>query len=152
MVYRGVSSILGWSYTTTTNAGRYAPQESLCIMKIDKKAVMSASKEVGVAEYQVFDSVQEARDLLGDVTVLAYCNAMSRTNAMNKVRANATGIPSRQWFADEVLSTRFEEFRPVMGDRNRFAELRDKLVEEARAAWLLAHPAAAAAATATNDD
>lgn len=123
-------------------------------MQMKKKDVTSSQKVVGVAEYPEYDTLQEAVDAMTDKTILTLVNAQVRTNALNRVRANATGIPSRSEFEAQVLSLpeNFEKLKTVLGDPNQFKILRDKLVDEARTKWLDEHPAAKAALEKENDE
>jgi len=50
---------------------------------------------VGIAEYEVFDSVSEAVSVLAEPKVLSLINSQHRTNALNLIRQTATATPSK---------------------------------------------------------
>jgi len=86
-------------------------------MKVVSTDVKSKQEVVGVAEFEVFDSVLEATDFLGETTTLSIINAQHRTNKMNVVRAAATGAPSKKALQVQALSIiPIEELQKVHGD------------------------------------
>lgn len=74
-------------------------------MKMGEKDVKGEGKSVGVATFEIFDSVDESRDTLGEAVVLGLINAQHRTNACNAVRQAATGRPSKT----QLLTMAFDE-------------------------------------------
>lgn len=83
--------------------------------------VKSKGNVVGVATYQKFDSTPDAVKSMGEATVVGIINAQVRTNAMNIVRADATGKPSskalmRAAFTELVTSKTQEELAAMVGD------------------------------------
>ena len=86
-------------------------------MKRAQTEVKSKSQVVGVAEYEVFDSTQDAVDFLGEATVLDLINSQHRTNALNLVRARETGKPSKASLNTAALARiTTEEFASIAGD------------------------------------
>lgn len=69
-------------------------------MRTDKKEVkariQSKSQIVGVAEFEIYETVAEAVDHLGEEELLSLLNAQVKTNAMNKTRQAATVGPSKK--------------------------------------------------------
>lgn len=79
--------------------------------------VKSATAVVGTAEYSVFDSVAEAVEAQGEESVLAAINAQNKTNAMNTVRAAATGKPSKKALRTQAAARATgEQWAAVAGD------------------------------------
>ncbi len=60
--------------------------------------------EVGTATYNVYETVSEAIQALSETIVLSRINAQVRTDALNKVRAEAVGTPSDESLRLEVIS------------------------------------------------
>ncbi len=71
--------------------------------KVDGKVV--GSEEVGVANFQEFDSVGEAIQELGDAKTLELINAQNRTNALNDLRSkNRPGSLSKTALRNIAIS------------------------------------------------
>ena len=86
-------------------------------MKMASAEVKSASKVVGEAQYEVFESVSEAISTLGEDITLGLSNTQHATNAKNKVRQAATGKPSKTALRNEAMAgLTIEEFGSVAGD------------------------------------
>jgi len=106
-------------------------------MHIMEKEVRSASKVVGIAKAQQWDSVQEAVAEKGEEFILALVNSQHLTNICNQVRAAAVGKPSTMDLAatavDELI--REGEIERLAGDTaaiknaiaSRIAKLKAKL-------------------------
>lgn len=93
-------------------------------MRSEKAAVKALKKVVGEASFQVFDSVEEAVEGLGEARVLALVNKQNKTDAMNAVRAGATGKPSKKLLRKQALSRiTVEEFKAVAGDEDALEAL-----------------------------
>jgi len=93
-------------------------------MKMEEKQVRSKSEVVGVAKYEIFDSVTEAVDSFGEVVVLDLINSQNKTNKLNGVRSLATGKPSKTQLRTEALgSITAEEFASVAGDIQKLTAL-----------------------------
>jgi hypothetical protein len=60
-----------------------------------KQEVKSQTKVVGFAEFPEFSSTAEAIEALGEKDVCGLINTQVKTNAMNEVRASATGKPPK---------------------------------------------------------
>lgn len=122
-------------------------------MKMRTNEVKSKSKVVGEAEYAVYDSVGEATEGIGESTVLALVNAQVRTNALNEVRAKATGKPSKKALQMEALaSATVEELQAVAGDVSKLQELINRKVAVLEAEEAAAAPAGEAVAPTGEDD
>ena len=112
-------------------------------MRIEKKEVKSKSKTVGIAEYAVFDAISEAVEELGEAKVLELVNAQHRTNALNVIRGNAVGKPTKTAIQRQAMSEITpDEFGECAGDpqaldnliSSKVAVVEKRLAEEAEAA------------------
>ena len=93
-------------------------------MILKEAPVKSQSKVVGTAQFEVFESVQEAVDTLGPAAVLDLINSQNKTNKQNAIRAAKTGKPSEKRILDEAyLLIKGEEFMLCQGDQAKIQEL-----------------------------
>jgi len=100
-------------------------------MKTKVSDVKSKSVVVGQADYEVFDSVPEAIDFLGEAVVLDLINSQHRTNKLNAVRAAATGKPSKSSLKLRAMSElTVDELISIAGDPNALERLLDKKIAE----------------------
>jgi hypothetical protein len=64
-------------------------------MKRGTKEVKSDQKILGECDYDIYDSVLEATNALGETQLLDILNAQIRTNAMNAFRTSKTKGPTK---------------------------------------------------------
>jgi len=103
-------------------------------MRTEKAKVKSKSNVIGEASFGVFDTLNEAVDGLGEARVLALVNKQNKTDAMNAVRAGATGKPSKKLLRKQALSRiSIEEFKGVAGDEDALEALIGRKVAELEA-------------------
>jgi hypothetical protein len=103
-------------------------------MKTETKDVFSQQKKVAAAEYQVFDSIGEAVDTLGDLAVLDLINAQHKTNALNNARTLASAKPSKRALEIQAQARiTASEFASVAGDPARIRALIDSKIKEIEA-------------------
>ena len=96
-------------------------------MQNKESNVRSKSDIVGVAQFAVYDSLQEAIEALGEATILNLANVQVKTNAMNQVRAKATGKVSGKVLDQmAMLECNGEELASVAGDLVGLQALLDK--------------------------
>lgn len=65
-------------------------------MQMQKAEVKSKSDIVGVAEYPIYDNVDEAVSDKGEQAILSLVNAQVRTNEMNSIRNKAVERPTKK--------------------------------------------------------
>lgn len=109
--------------------------------------VKSKSQVVGKALYPVFETASEAVDKLGEEALLVLLNSIVRTNAMNEVRAAATGKPSEKKLTDMAwaeLDTEDITAAAQSGEPNAMQNLFDDKKNEIRARVEAAQPTAPA--------
>jgi hypothetical protein len=83
-------------------------------MKMQKEPVTSKSQVVGYAEFEQFDTVAEAVAKLGEEQTLKLINTQHGTNEKNRIRAEATGKPSRKSLEEKAFARiSMEEFQSV---------------------------------------
>lgn len=100
-------------------------------MRTETKEVKSKSQTVGHAEYPVYETLEEARESLGETTALDLLNAQVRTNKLNEVRAAAVQKPSKKYLMEQAwLRVTPEEFSQVAGDKARQQELLNQKMKE----------------------
>ena len=126
-------------------------------MKMEEKQVRSKSEVVGIAKYEIFDSVTEAVDTFGEAVVLDLINSQNKTNKLNGIRSLATGKPSKTQLRTEALgSITAEEFASVAGDIQKLTALIEAKVRVLEAEHLEKQQAlamqGAEAADGTDDD
>lgn len=95
--------------------------------------VKSKGVEVGKAVHPKYDTTAEAVAAQGEATILEILNAQIRTNAMNAVRAEATGTPSgkvlQQKAFKELIATRSpEELAALVADDVQMNEAMNVIV------------------------
>jgi hypothetical protein len=126
-----------------------------------KSKVNGVTTQVGTANYPQYDSVDEARQSISEDVLLSVINVQVKTNAMNKIRQEAVGGPTKKelhnkamaWLAKNDVEALVAA--SVQGDE-AVAALVDatveKLREEAEASKLARLQAAGATVTAPSDD
>jgi len=103
-------------------------------MRTEKAKVKSKQVVIGEASFGVFDTLNEAVDGLGEARVLALVNKQNKTDAMNAVRAGATGKPSKKLLRKQALSRiTIDEFKGVAGDEDALEALISRKVAELEA-------------------
>lgn len=107
--------------------------------------VKSKQDVVGVAVFKAYDSTQEAVGDIGEATILKLINAQVRTNAMNVVRAEKVGKPSKRGEMLEAF-TRLAGEDPAAvaacgGDRAKLEELINAKIAEMEREAAAAAPA-----------
>jgi hypothetical protein len=99
-------------------------------MKIERGPVKSKAAVVGMAEYKIYDSVAECVQDIGEKETLETLNTQLKTFAMNRVRADATGKPSKAKLEgmalDRLLQTDIAKLQAVAGD----PAARQKLIDD----------------------
>ncbi len=85
----------------------------------DENGKVTGSKEVGTAVFDIYDSVGEALDNLGEAKTLEMINAQNRTNELNKVRGvNRPGGMSKTALRNKaLLAITGPEWASVAGDQ-----------------------------------
>lgn len=121
-------------------------------MKTEQVKVMSAQKATkdanGKKERQVvaeitieiFDSIDEARQTLGDTVVLDLINTQHATNKKNKARSAAVGEPSEKSLRNEALAALVQtpegltKLQQAGGDADKLEAILKEKIAELRAA------------------
>lgn len=93
------------------------------------------STVVGVANYEIFDTVAEAAEHLGEVKTLDLINAQHRTNELNRVRGlNRPGGISKTALRNEAMQViTGAEWVSVAGDKAKMDALIEAKMEEIKA-------------------
>ena len=103
-------------------------------MEILRVDVKSKSKVVGTAEYEKFDSVDEAKDFFGESPLLGIVNAQHRTNKMNVIRTAANPTQSKRTLQYQVMaSLTTEELIAIHGDSEALERLVASKIKELEA-------------------
>jgi len=111
-------------------------------MKMASAEVKSASKVVGEATYEIFDTIAEAIETLGEDVALGLINTQHATNAKNKVRQLATGKPSKTALRSEAMANlTADEFASIAGDPQALEALLGKKVSELEKKYAAMSPA-----------
>lgn len=77
---------------------------------------------VGIARYNIFDSVDEAVNTVGEAKALQCINAQVRTDEMNKIRANARGGPGKRVLEQKAIAMiTAEEWQTLAGNQDAIA-------------------------------
>ena len=112
--------------------------------------VKSKSDVVGVAAFNKYETVAEAVENVGEAQLLSMLNAQIRTNAMNEIRAGATGKPSKvKNLFEAIAMCSPEELAACGGDEAKIREIVAQKQAEAEAAKK--EESATTASTATDD-
>ena len=93
------------------------------------KSFMGGEEEkvVGMADYPIYETGQEAIDGLGEAKLLKLVNAQIRTDAMNKVRAAYNQKPTKTALRNKAMAAiTVEEFTGVAGDPAKLETLIQK--------------------------
>jgi len=110
-------------------------------MKPDSCPVKSKSQVVGTAEFQIYDSTEEAVGHLTEEVCVSLINAQVKTNAMNVIRGAATGKPSKTHVRNLALTeVTAEEWREVAGDNSAIAALVERKMVDVEARLAAARP------------
>jgi len=111
-------------------------------MRKDTTEVRSRGTVVAIIDYNVYDSVTEAVEGLGEATALSLINAQVKTNARNTARAGATGKPSKTKLRQMAFSEiSVEEFSGVAGDALLLENLVNQKMAEIEARLAASTPA-----------
>ena len=109
-------------------------------MRTGSCEVKSKSDVLGEAEFNIYDTVAEATEALGDEALLSHLNAQIKTNAMNTLRTMKTKGPAKGWLREEAMSEIVSEisadpnaFPGVVGNKAALAALVQKRVDEIEA-------------------
>jgi len=93
-------------------------------MKEGQSDVRSKGKVVGLAKYDIYDTVDEAKATLGDALVLELINVQVKTRSLNIVREGSQEkIGKKAITAKAMASITPEEFMAVAGDPIRIRAL-----------------------------
>lgn len=100
-------------------------------MQSGREKVKSKKAVVGYAEFMVFDTLQEACQELSEGRVLALVNKQYKTDAMNAVRAGASGEPSKKALSRMAMAAiTIEEFQTVAGNEAALEALKERKMAE----------------------
>jgi len=98
-------------------------------MRTSNETVKSQKAVVGEVEVEVFDSIEEARDFMGDVAALGLINSQHRTNKMNAIRAAANPAQTKKALMFEVMAQlTTEELSSIGGDPTKLQLLIDEKI------------------------
>lgn len=95
-------------------------------------------REVGVANFKIYETASEALDDLGEVALLDLLNAQVRTNELNRVRGMARQGPGKKALQQKAIaSITAEEWQRIAGNQEAIERLinerMDELAKEERA-------------------
>ena len=103
-------------------------------MKTGSKEVKSSGEVIGVAEFLIYDSVEEAVSGEGEASCLAFINAQIKTGARNTLRAQLTGKPTKTSLIYKAMSlVDPQEIAACLGDEALIAQLIQRKVNELQA-------------------
>ena len=110
---------------------------------------------VATVQADIYDSLTEATEALGEDTILALVNTQNITNMKNKARAEATGKPSKEDLRIEAFEMITDEERAATkGDTAALKNLLErnmKIVEKKKLAERQSRVAAVATAAVADD-
>ena len=108
-------------------------------MKEGQSDVKTKGKVVGVAKFDIFDSVEEATGKIGAEMVLELINVQTKTRALNTIRENSQDRVGKKALTSKAMAAITpEEFMEVAGDPVRIRQLLDSKEELIRAELLKA--------------
>ena len=103
-------------------------------MKTGQADVKSKSQVVGTAEFEIFDSTEEAEEHLGKVVVLGLINKQRKTDKLNEMRQSVTGKPSKEAMRNQALAEMsMQEFESIRGNPEALKALVEKKMAEIEA-------------------
>lgn len=86
-------------------------------METGKAPVKSKGEIVGEASFPIFDTLEEAAQQIGEKECIDLLNSQIKTNAMNEVRAEKTGKPSKARVKEmAVLNISVDELASCAGE------------------------------------
>ncbi len=100
-------------------------------MKQGQSDVKSKGKVVGTANYNIYDTLQEAVETITEVACLELINTQTKTNSLNAVREGATERVGKKMLTAKALAAITpEEWGQLAGDAARIQQAIDaKIVE-----------------------
>ena len=111
-------------------------------MKVGQSDVKSKGKVVGVANYDIYDSVAEAIATLGEEMILELVNVQTKTRSLNIIREGAQDRIGKKALTAKAMATITpEEFMEVAGDPVRIRQLLESKEEQIKAELLEASEA-----------
>jgi hypothetical protein len=119
-------------------------------MQTGNAEVKCKGKVVGVATFEVFDSVDEAIDTFGEEAVLELVNTQNSTNARNRIRANSSTSMSKKTLRTEAmrrLTASPELCAQIGGSMEKMEEILQSIEKE-----IVAENEAAASANGQDSD
>jgi len=115
-------------------------------MKEGQSEVKSKGKVVGTAKFDIFDSVDEAVETIGQDLVLELVNAQTKTRSLNIIREGAQERLGKKALTSKAMATITpEEFMEVAGDPVRIRQLLEAKEVQLKAELLAASEAPAEA-------
>jgi len=116
------------------------------VMKEGQSEVKSKGKVVGTAKFDIFDSVDEAVETIGQDLVLELVNAQTKTRSLNIIREGAQERLGKKALTSKAMATITpEEFMEVAGDPVRIRQLLEAKEVQLKAELLAASEAPAEA-------
>ena len=116
------------------------------VMKEGQSEVKSKGKVVGTAKFDIFDSVDEAIETIGQDLVLELVNAQTKTRSLNIIREGAQERLGKKALTSKAMATITpEEFMEVAGDPVRIRQLLEAKEVQLKAELLAASEAPAEA-------
>jgi len=106
-------------------------------MKVTKKEVSSKGKVVGTVEVEQAECMADLMQLIethGEKEIIDLVNSQMLTNAMNKMRAEKSGKPTREALLNKAYALMTaEELQDVAGNPSGMAELIERKVAQVKA-------------------
>lgn len=116
------------------------------VMKEGQSEVKSKGKVVGTAKFDIFDSVDEAIETIGQDLVLELVNVQTKTRSLNVIREGAQDRLGKKALTSKAMATITpEEFMEVAGDPVRIRQLLEAKEVQLKAELLAASEAPAEA-------
>lgn len=110
------------------------------VRELDQATGQKVSKQVGIANFPIYDSVAEAIDDVGEDKVLELVNAQTRTNELNRVRglSRPGGVSKTALRNKAITMVTPEEWAQVAGNPQAIEALLEAKMEIAKAEILAA--------------
>jgi hypothetical protein len=109
-------------------------------METREVAVKSKGKFIGNAPYEVYATVAEMVENLGESVVLATAHAQIKTNAANQLRAEKAGKPTKKSFFNKAFNTfTSDEMVSFAGNVGAFQAAVEKRAADMEAEWAAEH-------------
>ena len=103
-------------------------------MKQGQSDVRSKGKVVGVASYDIYDSLDEARNVLGEEMVLELVNVQAKTRSLNVIREGSQEKIGKKALTSKAMAAITpEEFMAVAGDPVRIRQLLESKEQQIKA-------------------